>query len=436
MFKKKLILLGLVIFSFSCLAFAFDYELELKARFYEGAREGEPESFESVTSSYLQPTVTATIPARFLLSEEKAQIIRVFNLKDVNLITEADLRWEAKKGSLSHLFRLDGKTYRMEISILGREQKVPGKSNDKDPVHQFAIGIFEQSEGEESRLMDTDITLPQTKMAVIGFEDREGKPYFLSFHVTTVIGTPPPPPPPPPPPSVQAPPPPPPRHSSTEVKQAEEKIKEFERGAVKVEGEIKPPKLIKKVQPIYPETARQARVEGVVILGVRTDIKGRVSRVLMYSSKDPLLVQPAIDAVKQWVYEPLFIEGKPVEAVFTVHVTFRLEQKREEKETLVGGVMDGILQLGDSVEIPKIVKKVEPLYPDEAKKNLVQGVVVLEVITDVEGNVVGVKVLQSESSLLNQSAIDAVKQWKYEVMYRNGKPVPVSFKVTITYKLR
>jgi TonB family protein len=436
MFKKKIILIGIAIFFLSGSAFTLDYELEMKARFYEGTREGETESFESVTSSYLQPTVTATIPARFLLSEEKAQISRVFNLKEVDLITEADLRWKAKKGSLSHLFRLDGKTYRMEISVVSREEKVSTKSNDQELVHQFAIGIFEQANGEEMHLMDTDITLPQTKMVVIGFEDKDGKPYFLSFHVTSVTGTPPPPPPPPPAPSVQAPPPPPPLASEKEVRQAEQKIEEFERGSVKVEGEIKPPKLIKKVEPVYPEEARQARVEGTVILGVRTDLQGRVSRVLMYSSKDPLLVKPAMDAVKQWVYEPLFIEGKPVEAVFTVHVTFKLKQKKMEKEEAIGGIVGGVLQLGDSAKTPKLVKKVDPIYPEEAKKALVQGVVVLEVTTDSQGNVADVRVLESESSLLNQSAIDAVGQWKYEVMYNKGKPIPVSFKVTVTYKLR
>ncbi len=429
-------MLGVGIFLLSCLAFAFDYELELKARFYEGAREGEPESFESVTSSYLQPTVTATVPARFLLSEEKAQITRVFNLKEVTLITEADLRWNARQGSVSHLFRLDGKTYRMKISLLTGGQKTAEKSKDKDTIHQFAIGIFEQADGAEIHLMDTDITLPQTKMAVIGFEDREGKPYFLSFHVTNMVGTPPPPPPPPPPPSVLASPPPPPRPSAEEVRQAEERIKEFEKGAIKVEEEIKPPKLIKKVEPVYPEAARQARVEGMVVLGVRTDVQGRVSRVLMYSSKDPLLVQPAIDAVKQWVYEPLYVDGKPVEAVFTVHVRFKLKEKMERKTGQAGGVAGGLLESGKSGSAPRLIKKVEPVYPEEAKKALVQGVVILEVTTDTQGNVSTVKVLESESSLLNQSAIDAVKRWKYEVVRRGGEPVPFSFKVTITYKLK
>jgi TonB family protein len=276
-------------------------------------------------------------------------------------------------------------------------------------------------------------------MAVLGFENKEGKPYFLSFHVTNVVGTPPPPPPPPPPPtatshptSAPAPPPPPPK----EIKQNKKKIEEFEKGAVRCVGEIKPPRLIKKVDPIYPEKARQARVGGIVTLGTRTDTQGRVSRVMVYRSKTPLLDTAAMDAVKQWVYEPLIIDEKPVEAVFWTMVHFKLKPQKTETAEVVGGIVGGVLKLGDSVERPKIIKKVDPIYPDEAKKAFVQGVVVLEVTMDEEGNIVKVAVLKSESSLLNQASIDAVKQWKYEPMMSKGSPISVSFNVTLTYRLK
>jgi TonB family protein len=272
-------------------------------------------------------------------------------------------------------------------------------------------------------------------MAVLGFEDKEGKPYFLSFHVTSISGTPPLPPPPPKPPtatshptSAPLPPPPPPK----EIQQNKKKIEEFEKGAIRCVGEIRPPKLIKKVNPVYPEKAKQAKVEGNVILGTRTDAQGRVSRVMVYRSITPLLDAAAIDAVKQWVYEPLMIEGEPVEAVFTTSVHFKLKPEQTETAEVVGGV----LKLGDSDERPKIEKKVDPIYPEEAKKGLVQGVVVLEVITDEEGNVEKVAILKSESSLLNQAAIDAVKQWKYQRFLHKGNPISVAFPVKITFRLR
>jgi TonB family protein len=415
--RKKILLMALGFFMMSGLILHADYLVELKTRFYEGAREGRVEAPEFVTSSYLQPTVTATIPARFLLSDEKAQITKVFNLKDVSLIAEADLGWETKKETVSHLLRLNGKAYRMEIAIQTIKHKVSKETGEQDVVHQFKIAIFEQADGKETHLMDTDIILPLKKMAVFGFEDREGKPYLLSFHVTKVAGTPPPPPP-------------------KEIEQSKKKIEEFEKGAVRCVGEIKPPKLAKKVSPVYPEKARQERVEGIVTLGTRIDTQGRVSQVMVYRSQTPLLDSAAIDAVKQWVYEPLIIEGMPKEAVFTTNVTFKLKPEKVEKTEATRGIMGGVLKIEDPADVPRLIKKVEPVYPHEARKALVQGVVVLVVTTDEEGNVSDVAVLKSESSLLNQASIDAVKQWKYEPVVNKGSPIPVSFNVTLTYRLK
>jgi len=77
------------------------------------------------------------------------------------------------------------------------------------------------------------------------------------------------------------------------------------------------------VEPLYPEIARQARVEGVVIVEATTDIHGRVQYVKILRSI-PLLDQAAVDAVRQWVYEPMIINGRPRGVIFTVTVTFRL----------------------------------------------------------------------------------------------------------------
>jgi TonB family protein len=433
--QKKILLLILGLFMLLGSMLHADYVVEMKTRFYKGAREGTVEAPEFITSSYLQPTVTATIPARFLLSEEKAQIGKVFNLKDMDLIAEADLRWEAKRGTVSHLLRLDGKAYRMEIAIKGQKHGATAESGEQDIVHQFKIGIFEQVGDKETPLMDTDINLPLKKMAVFGFEDKEGKPYFISFHVTNISGMPPPPPPPPPPPSptshptsAPAPPPPPPK----EIEQNKKKIEEFEKGAVRCVDEIKPPRLINKVAPVYPTKAKEARVEGIVVLGTRTDTQGRVSQVMVYRSQTPLLDKAAIDAVKQWVYEPLIIDGQPVEAVFTTTVHFKLKPEKTETAEIAGDVY----KIENAVDVPRLIKKVEPVYPVEARKALVQGVVVLEVTTDEEGHVIEAKVVRSDSSLLNQTSIDAVKQWVYEPLTSKGNPVRMSFYVTMTYRLK
>jgi len=424
--RKHILTLVLVTLIFIPVPGSADYKLDMKMRFYQGAREGGAAPPEFVTSSYLRPMVTATIPARFLLAEEKEQIGKVFNLKSVNLVTEADLEWSSGKGKIAHAFRLDGKGYFMQVSVLPGESRISVEKGKKAAVHRFALEVFEEKEGDKTRLVETEVLLPSEKMVVLGFEDREGTPYFLSLQVTRIAGTPPSPatPPPPKPPGKPATPPPPPPPTSQEVK-------DFEAGAVRVEGEIKPPKLIKKVAPVYPEEAREARVGGVVVLAVRTDTQGRVYRTMVVKSKTPLLNQAAVDAVKQWVYEPLVIDGEPREAVFLVTVAFKL---RKETRGEVGGVAGGTIRAAGG-KPPRLVRKVDPVYPPEAREAGIQGIVVLEATTDEKGNVVDVKVLRSESSLLNEAAVEAVRRWKYEPVVREGKPVPMTFTVTVKFKL-
>jgi periplasmic protein TonB len=93
--------------------------------------------------------------------------------------------------------------------------------------------------------------------------------------------------------------------------------------AVRVGGQIKEPKKLKNVPPTYPEIAKQARVQGVVILECTISPQGKVTDVKVLRGI-PLLDQAAIDAVKQWVYSPTLLNGVPVPVIMTVTVNFRL----------------------------------------------------------------------------------------------------------------
>lgn len=75
---------------------------------------------------------------------------------------------------------------------------------------------------------------------------------------------------------------------------------EREEEPVRAIGEIKPPRLIRRVDPVYPEIARQIRKEGIVILEATTDVFGHVQSVRVLRS-EPFLDEAAIEAVRQWV---------------------------------------------------------------------------------------------------------------------------------------
>ena len=75
---------------------------------------------------------------------------------------------------------------------------------------------------------------------------------------------------------------------------------------------------------------------------------------------------------------------------------------------------------------------VEPVYPEIARRAGVSGVVILEAVIDPNGNVTDVRVLRS-IPLLDQAAMDAVRQWKYEPTLLNGVPVPIVMTVTVRF---
>jgi protein TonB len=93
---------------------------------------------------------------------------------------------------------------------------------------------------------------------------------------------------------------------------------------VRVGGQIREPRKVRYVAPVYPSTARHARIEGVVILECTISPRGRVESVQVLRGI-PTLDEAAVDAVKQWVYTPTLLGGVPVAVVLSVTVNFVLQ---------------------------------------------------------------------------------------------------------------
>jgi TonB family protein len=81
--------------------------------------------------------------------------------------------------------------------------------------------------------------------------------------------------------------------------------------------------VLERVDPDYPEEARQRRIEGPVVLKALVGSNG-VVRELKVMSGDPLLAKAATDAVRQWRFEPHRLKGRPVEFETRITVNFAL----------------------------------------------------------------------------------------------------------------
>jgi TonB family protein len=94
---------------------------------------------------------------------------------------------------------------------------------------------------------------------------------------------------------------------------------------VRISGNIMESQLVQRVAPVYPPLARAAQVVGTVVLHAVIAPDGSVQQLDLVSGP-PLLLQAALDAVKQWRYRPTYLNDKPIEVETTIQVVFTLDE--------------------------------------------------------------------------------------------------------------
>jgi len=96
-------------------------------------------------------------------------------------------------------------------------------------------------------------------------------------------------------------------------------------GPIRVGGNVQAARILNRVQPTYPPLARQTRIAGTVRLHAIISKDGTIQQLEVLSGH-PLLQQAALDAVRQWRYQPTLLNGDPVEVDTTIDVIFSLNQ--------------------------------------------------------------------------------------------------------------
>lgn len=94
---------------------------------------------------------------------------------------------------------------------------------------------------------------------------------------------------------------------------------------IRIGGNVQAAKIITKVQPIYPESAKAAGAQGTVLLHAVVGMDGRPLQLQVLNSQvNPDLARAAVEAVSQWRYQPTLLNGEPVEIDTTITVNFKL----------------------------------------------------------------------------------------------------------------
>lgn len=221
-----------------------------------------------------------------------------------------------------------------------------------------------------------------------------------------------------------------------------------------VQTGVAPGRLTHKVDPKYPEKARQKKIEGSVVMQAVIAKDGKV-RDLHVVSGDPLLAAAAMKAVRHWRYESFMLQGKPVEVKTNITVNFKLDNSARvscgqktvyaSAEVPLGtGVGSGsagnmsiptVLKVGNGVTAPRAIHAPDPEYTRRAQKAKYQGTVLLWAVVGPDGSVQDIKVARSLGMGLDEKAVEAVCKWRFKPAMKEGQPVAVQINVEVSFRL-
>lgn len=200
--------------------------------------------------------------------------------------------------------------------------------------------------------------------------------------------------------------------------------------------------------PKYPPDALRNKIEGQVILLLTVGKNGRVKKVSALRG-DPTLSKAASDAVRKWwKFAPPLRDGKPVEAHSGATIKFSLPSGIPDvrgtyysPKAAPSNVTNGapaerqVFHVGGGVSAPRVISAPGPQYDEKARKAKYQGVCVLSLIVTSEGTPRDVRIVRSLGMGLDEKAIEAVSQWKFEPGIKDGKPVAVMVDVEVNFHL-
>jgi TonB family protein len=190
--------------------------------------------------------------------------------------------------------------------------------------------------------------------------------------------------------------------------------------------------------PKYPKQALRNRTEGDVVLSLNVDPKGKIKNVSVVSG-NPKLAESAAKAARKWKYAPCMRNGRAIAVTTRSTLHFKITDDGLPKITATHLyphlAVGSVIRVGVGVNAPKGIFLPSPEYTQEARNAKYDGICVLGLIVDSDGNTRDIQVLRSLAMGLDAKVIDAVKRWKFLPVIKHGKPVEVPIQVEIQFRL-
>ena len=208
--------------------------------------------------------------------------------------------------------------------------------------------------------------------------------------------------------------------------------------------------LIKGDKAVYPPAAKAEKLQGRVWLRLGISETGDVEDTEVLSG-DPILAEAAVKAAKTWKFKPFIRNGQPVKVSHKFPFDFAFRQNVKETSSPTTASSDhtadanpGNVGLsGDSkaVQVPEgvaqglLLHRVQPIYPDDARRNHIQGTVRLRASIDKSGRISKVESISGPKEL-TAAAIGAVEQWRYHPYTLQGSAVEIQTEITVKFELQ
>ena len=195
------------------------------------------------------------------------------------------------------------------------------------------------------------------------------------------------------------------------------------------------PSIITEAKPKYPEEAVKKNETGKVWLKVKVDVNGNPATVVVVRSTNPIFNDAAVTAAKGYKFSPAKDKGKTV-AVWVV-IPFKFDLATDKK----GGNDEKDCYFTNADEMPSLVggmsafmKKL--VYPKSAKKNKIEGQVLIIVFIDEIGDVVATQIGKSIGGGCDEAAEKAARSCKFTPAKQAGKNVKAQVVLPVEFKLK
>jgi TonB family protein len=186
-----------------------------------------------------------------------------------------------------------------------------------------------------------------------------------------------------------------------------------------------------RVAAVYPREAREANLQGRVLIKLRVSESGDVEAVELVSGPT-VFVHAGLEAAKQWKFKPFIKNGRPVKVSTTIPFEFRVNGQVPDWGTRAPETTHRPTPAGQGVIPGKLIQRVPPAYPAKAKILHLRGPVLLDATIGKDGTIQFLHVVQG-SPILAQAAMDAVKQWRYAPYMLAGEPIDVDMEIVLNF---